>query len=201
MENINGLIHDAQKEYYRICPFCNREFQAAHMNQKFCKEFEGRKGYCKGRYNHPRIGQKNQFKLEVIKSLGRTIIPSPIDDHAEALYWLTIQLELDFDNVIPEFVIGGQYGKRIDFCIKKEKLKVGVELKLARHLENDVTAFVNELLGQLDYASNYFKKQLVAAVAGDLNFKVRSRLNKIETLLIEKGIGFVFIQETAELSE
>lgn len=201
MENIDKSIHDAQKEYYRICPFCNREFQASHMNQKYCKEFEGRIGYCKDRFNHPRSGFKTQFKKEVIKSLSQTIVPAPIDNHAEVMEWLTIQLELNFDNVISEFVIGGQYGKRIDFCIKKDKMSVGVELKLARHLEEDGSAFVNELLGQLEYASEYFKKQLIVAVAGDMNFKARTKTSKLESLLLEKGIGFVFIQESTEKDE
>jgi hypothetical protein len=201
MENLGNGNHGVPKEYLKKCRHCKEDFRANHMNREYCEERYGIKGYCKDRHNHPRSGQKNQFKQDVIESLGKTIVPSPIEDHAEVLYWLTIQLELDFDNVIPEFVIGGQYGKRIDFCIKKEKLKVGVELKLARHLEDDVTPFVNELLGQLDYASDYFKKQLVVAIAGNLNFRTRSRLSKLESLLLEKGIGLVFIQEIAEISE
>lgn len=182
-------------EYRRKCPYCERLFIATHMNQKYCKVYFGKKGYCKDRFNHPRQNHQLDFKQLVLDSLSKVEIPSPIEDHEDTLFLIQAQLEMNFPTVISEFYIGGEYGKRIDFCVKQDKLHMGVEVKLLRDLEENSTAFINGLLGQLDYYANYFKKQLAVALVGELNFSNRGKFGRLESLLSGKGLGLVYIQE------
>ena len=104
-------------EYRRKCPYCGRLFLATHINQKYCKVYFGKKGYCKDRFNHPRQNHQLDFKQLVLDSLSKVEIPSPIEDHEDTLFLIQAQLEMSFPTVISEFFIGGQYGKRIDFCV------------------------------------------------------------------------------------
>jgi len=187
-------------EYRRTCPYCARVFIATHMNQKYCKVYFGRKGYCKDRFNHPRQNHQLDFKESIINCLSKVEIPSSIEDHDEALYLIQAELEMHFPRVIPEFYIGGEYAKRIDFCVKKDKLNMGIEIKLLRDLEENSTVFINGLLGQLHYYANYFKKQLAIVVVGELNFRNKAKLTKLESLISEMEYAFIFIEEKKNLN-
>lgn len=41
---------DPRGEYLRICPYCDDEFVADHMNREFCPEKNGVENWCKNRY-------------------------------------------------------------------------------------------------------------------------------------------------------
>ena len=78
---------------------------------------------------------------------------------------------------------------------------MGVEIKLLRDLEENSTEFINGLLGQLDYYANYFKKQLVVALVGEMNFRNRGKFDRLESLLSGKGLGLVHIRECSETGD
>lgn len=181
--------------FLRICPFCGREFYADHMSRKFCPEFDGKPNFCKDNFHKPRMHEKLLFRNDVIRFLLETEIPGPADDHKiirEMLQWF---LETKLDTVISEYAIGGEFLKRIDLCVKHEKLKVGIEIKLISELEGDYSKHLNGLLGQLSYYEIIFKNNLIVAYVGDLSRKTRPQYEKITSLLNERGIIVVNIRE------
>lgn len=184
--------------FLRICPFCGREFYADHMSRKFCPEFDGKPNFCKDNFHKPRMHEKLLFRNDVIRYLIALEILDSEYDHGAIQYFLTGCLESEFETVIPEYAIGGEFLKRIDLCVKQEKLKVGIEVKLMNELEGDYSQHVNGLLGQLSYYEIIFKNNLIVAYAGKLTHRSRTPFEKIKSLLYDRGISVVHIPENAD---
>ena len=195
---IESFVIDALNPFLRECPYCGRKFLADNMGRKYCIEFNGIFDYCKDRFNKPRMHEKILFRNEIVKYLRETEVPGPIKDHKEVQEMLVMFLEVAFENVIPEFAIGGEFLKRIDLCVKQNKLKVGIEIKLISELEGDYSQHVNGLLGQLSYYENIFKNNLIVVYAGDLSYRTRAQYEKVTSLLKDKGIIVVNIPENWE---
>lgn len=192
---LETLVIDPFNPFLRICPFCGRKFYADHMSRKFCPEFDGKPNFCKDNFNKPRMHEKLLFRNDVIRFLMETEIPGPADDHKiihEMLQWF---LETKFDTVISEYAIGGEFLKRIDLCVKHEKLKVGIEIKLISELEGDYSQHVNGLIGQLSYYELIFKNKLIVAYIGNLSYKTRAHFEKVSFVLSNRGIIVVNIRE------
>ena len=192
---LESFVIDALNPFLRQCPYCGREFLADNMIRKYCIEFDGIFDYCKDRFNKPRMHEKILFRNEIVKFLRETEVPGPIKDHKEVQEMLIMFLSSTFDNVISEFAIGGEFLKRIDLCVKQNKLKVGIEIKLISELEGDYSQHVNGLLGQLSYYENIFKNNLIVVYAGDLSHRTRAQFEKVTSLLKDKGIIVVQIPE------
>lgn len=59
---------DPRGEYLRICPYCDDEFVADHMNREFCPEKNGIKNWCKNRYK--RISKELNTDNDVVAILN-----------------------------------------------------------------------------------------------------------------------------------
>lgn len=52
------IQYNPKWEYYRICPYCYREFIADHLSRKFCKSRDGVEELCKERYKRVKKERK-----------------------------------------------------------------------------------------------------------------------------------------------
>lgn len=59
---------DPRGEYLRICPYCDDEFVADHMNREFCPEKNGIKNWCKNRFK--RISKELNIDNDVVAILN-----------------------------------------------------------------------------------------------------------------------------------
>ena len=193
--NLETSVMDPLNPFLKKCLYCSRKFPSNSLLRKFCVHKNGVIDYCKEHYNKPREHEKIHFRNEVVNFLNQTEIPGPNKDHKEASEMLHWFLEFAFDDVVPEYAIGGELLKRIDLCVQLRKMKVGIEIKLTSELEGDYSQHVNGLLGQLSYYELIFKNKLIVAYIGNLSYKTRAHFEKVSSVLSNRGIIVVNIRE------
>jgi len=189
------LMIDPLNPFLRVCLYCGKKFMADSLLRKFCAEKNGVVDYCKDHYHKPRLYEQILFRNEVVNHLNQMEIPGPNTNHKQASEMLHFMLQFLFDDLVPEYAIGGELLKRIDLCVQMKKIKVGIEIKLTSELEGNYSQHVNGLLGQLSYYQLIFKNNLIVAYIGNLSYKTRVYFEKVSEVLGDRGIIVVNIRE------